>query len=116
MEPMIAVCGLDCSQCEGYKATQADDEAQKERVAAHWREAYQAPNIDAAYVTCDGCLTVDGRLGGHCLECEVRACGMARGVPNCAHCDEYDSCATLAAFVDFVPSVKAVLDEIRRGL
>jgi hypothetical protein len=116
MERMIAVCGLDCAQCEGYKATQANDEAAKERVAAHWREEYKAPNIDAAYVTCDGCLTVDGRLGGHCLECDVRACGTARGVPNCAHCDEYEACPTIAAFFEWVPQVKPVLDEIRRGL
>ena len=115
MERMIAVCGLDCAQCEGYKATQANDEAEKERVAASWREAYNAPNIDAAYVTCDGCLTVDGRLGGHCLECDVRACGTARGVPNCAHCDDY-GCEKLAGFLAEVEVARQLLDEIRRGL
>ena len=51
MERMIAVCGLDCATCGGYLATQANDEAWKERVAAEWREAYSAPHIDAAYVT-----------------------------------------------------------------
>jgi hypothetical protein len=34
MEPIIAVCGLDCSVCAAYQATQAKDETAKERIAA----------------------------------------------------------------------------------
>jgi hypothetical protein len=30
---MIAYCGLDCSKCEGYLATQANDTKQIARVA-----------------------------------------------------------------------------------
>ena len=41
MERMIAVCGLDCAKCEAYLATQANDEAAKERVAAKWRAQYE---------------------------------------------------------------------------
>jgi len=33
---LIAVCGLDCAACRGYLATQANDEAAKERVAREW--------------------------------------------------------------------------------
>ncbi len=116
MERMIAVCGIDCAACEAYLATQADDESAKERVAAKWRKDYNAPNIDAAYVTCDGCLAFDGRLGGHCPECEIRACGVGRGLPNCAHCPDYNTCDKLAGFISFVPHVKATLDEIRELL
>ena len=116
MERMIAVCGLDCAQCDGYIATQANDEEAKERVAARWREEYNAPGIDAAYVTCDGCLAFDGRLGGHCLECNIRACGVERELLNCAHCGEYDTCEKIAGFIEFVPYVRATLDEIRSGL
>ena len=116
MDRMIAVCGLDCAVCEARLATQAEDEAAKERVAAKWREEYQAPNIDAAYVTCDGCLAVDGHQGGHCHECNIRACGVEKGVPNCAHCDGYDTCEKLAGFIEFVPQVESTLEEIRRAL
>jgi hypothetical protein len=116
MERMTAVCGLDCATCEAYLAAQADDEAAKERVAAKWREEYKAPGIDPSYVTCDGCLTFEGRLGGHCYECELRACGVERGVPNCGNCPDYDSCEKLAEFIKFVPHVRATLDEIRESL
>jgi hypothetical protein len=115
-ERMIAVCGLDCATCDGYLATQAEDEAWKERVAAKWAKDYDSPNIDAAYVTCDGCLAFEGRLGGHCFECEVRACGVERHLPNCAHCAEYDSCQKIASFIEWVPQVKPTLDEIRAAL
>ena len=116
MERMIAVCGLDCLQCEARLATQANDEAAKERVAKKWREEYHSPGINAEYVTCDGCRAFDARLGGHCLECEIRACGVERGVANCAHCSEFDSCAKLASFLKMVPFVRPTLEEIRASL
>lgn len=30
---MIACCGLDCSKCEGFLATQADDDSKRTEVA-----------------------------------------------------------------------------------
>ena len=116
MNRMIAVCGLDCAACQARLATQANDEIEKERVAATWREMYKAPSIDAAYVTCDGCLVFDGHLGGHCLECEIRACGLERGLANCAHCADFHSCAKLAKFLEFVPDARVTLDRIRETL
>ncbi len=116
MTAMTAFCGLDCATCEAYLATQAGDEAAKERIAASWREFYKHPGIDAAYVTCDGCTNLTGRAGGHCLDCDIRACGVARGVANCAHCAGYEGCDKLARFFAMVPTCKETLDGIRRGL
>ena len=115
MGQMIAMCGLNCAECEAYLATQANDEAAKERIALKWREMYNAPGITAAYVTCDGCLA-PGRKGGHCLECNIRACGVERNLPNCAHCADFEACEKLAGFFNFVPQARTVLEEIRRGL
>lgn len=116
MNQMIAVCGLNCAECEAYLATQANDEAAKERVASKWQKEFHAPGITAAYVTCDGCLAFDRRLGGHCTECEIRACGVERKLPNCAHCPDYATCEKLAGFLNFVPAARSTLDEIRRTL
>ncbi len=115
MDKIIAYCGLTCTECDAYLATQANDQAALERVAARWREEYNAPNITVEYVICDGCLASDGRLGGHCLECEIRACGVARGVANCAACDDY-GCARLEGFLSFVPTARATLEAIRQGI
>ncbi|RPI32758.1 MAG: DUF3795 domain-containing protein [Chloroflexota bacterium] len=114
MGTTIAVCGLDCTQCEAYLATQAGDEAAKESIAAKWRTDYHHPGIDVAYVTCDGCLEFEGRLGGHCKECEVRLCAVERNLPNCGMCDEY-ACEKVSALLAFIPSAKARLDAIHAG-
>ena len=114
MDRIIAYCGLICSDCPAYIATQPDDYAALERVAAQWREEYNAPNITVQSVLCDGCLSGE-RKCSHCAECEIRACGLERGVINCAYCSDYP-CETLAGFFGFVPNAKVVLDEIRHAL
>jgi hypothetical protein len=115
MDKMIAYCGLVCADCPAYIATQADDRAALEQVAAQWREAFNAPDITADSIICDGCLGETGRKCGHCAECEIRACAVERGIVNCAHCAEY-ACDKLKGFFGFAPEAQAVLDEIRRGL
>jgi len=70
-------------------------------VAAKWREEYNAPNVTVEYVICDGCLASDAGWAATGLECEIRACGVARGVANCAHCDDY-ACEKLEGFLGFV--------------
>jgi hypothetical protein len=115
MDRIVAFCGLVCSDCPAYIATQADDLAAKERVAAQWREEFNAPDIDVAAVTCDGCVTPHGRLGGYCTLCPIRACGVERGVVNCAYCSDY-GCEKLENFLVDVPTARAVLEEIRKGL
>jgi hypothetical protein len=114
MDRIIAYCGLVCSDCSAYVATQANDQEALERVAAQWREEYNAPNITVESVICDGCLD-GGRKCSHCAECEIRACGVARGVANCAHCADY-ACEKLEKFFGFVPGARGVLDEIRHSL
>lgn len=111
---IIAYCGLICSDCPAYIATQANDQEALEKVAAQWREEYDAPNMTVKSILCDGCL--DGpRKCGHCAECEIRACAVAKGVLNCAHCNDY-ACEKLIGFFDFVPDAKVVLDGIRQNL
>ncbi|MCJ7695886.1 MAG: DUF3795 domain-containing protein, partial [Anaerolineaceae bacterium] len=63
MNTTIAFCGLDCSQCEAYIVTQADDEEGKIKLAQKWRVEYDSPEIDVVSVTCDGCHASE-RLGG----------------------------------------------------
>ncbi len=115
MSRMVAYCGLVCSECEAYRATQADDQEWLERVAAQWREEYHAPGIAAENIACDGCTTVEGRHCGHWSECEIVACGVSRGVANCAHCPDY-ACEKVAGLLEMVPAAKATLEEIRASL
>ena len=115
MTRLIAVCGLICSDCSAYLATQASDQVALEKVAAQWRQEYNVPNLTIASVICDGCVT-PGRKCGHCADCEIRACGLARAVANCAHCADYATCAQIAGFFQMVPAARATLDSVRAAL
>ncbi len=115
MSKLVAYCGLICTDCSAYIATQADDREALERVATAWRVEYNAPEITVSGVICDGCLGPVGRKCRHCFECGIRACSMERGLANCAHCADY-ACEQLLGFFGFVPQAQTVLEQIRRGL
>jgi hypothetical protein len=45
----------------------------------------------------------------------VRACAIARGLENCAHCADY-GCEKLAVCFEHSAETRVVLDRIREGL
>lgn len=108
---IIAYCGLDCSKCDAYQATQAGDPEVLEQVAAGWREQFD-PSLTAEAIRCDGCLATDGPLCSYCAECPIRACGIDRGVQNCAQCPDY-GCEIIQNFFTHAPEMAAVLDKMR---
>ena len=116
MDRLIAYCGLDCAQCGAYIATQAGDTAALEAEARGWEQAYGIANVTVKDVTCDGCRDFDGKhrgyFGAHCYDCDIRACGIQRGVDTCADCDEY-ACEKLQSFLSTVPDAKASLESLR---
>jgi len=87
MSTMIACCGLDCAGCPAYIATRQDDQAGRERVASLW-STKEFP-LKPEDVICEGCRSTSGRLMSFCRACKTRACCLARGHENCAHCEEY---------------------------
>lgn len=114
MNNFIAACGLDCSQCEAYKVTQANDVDAMEKLVAQWRVEYNAPDMTIQSVICDGCM-VGERHGGYCGECGVRKCAVERGLANCAYCADY-ACDTLKGFWEMAPQAKVNLEALHAQL
>lgn len=114
MEKMIAYCGLVCTECPAYIATQNDDQEALKKVAKQWSKEFNASFAPEDCI-CDGCLSSTGRLSSYCHECKIRACGVEKKVRNCAHCTEY-ACQELETFFGFAPEAKAMLEGIRRNL
>lgn len=114
MDQMIAYCGLSCTKCPGLIATRNDDDEARAKVAAEWSKQFNA-ELKPEDINCDGCIVTDGRHIGHCAVCEIRKCGMARGVKNCSHCADY-ACEKLEAFLDQVPAARATLEGVRKDL
>ncbi len=114
MERMVAFCGIVCSECPGYIATQKDDDEERRKVAEEWSKMFDV-DIKPETVNCDGCLASTGKLIEFCRICEIRKCGLEKKVENCAHCEEY-ACEELSKWFEKVPDAKKTLDEIRKNL
>jgi hypothetical protein len=114
MEKMIAYCGIVCTDCGAFIATQNNDDAKRKEVAEEWTGKYNH-DFKPEDINCDGCLVTTDRVLNYCNVCEVRKCGQEKGVANCAYCEDY-SCDKLEKFFEMVPQNKVTLDEIRKGL
>jgi hypothetical protein len=111
MSEMIAYCGLTCSECPAFIAYKIDDDDLRARTAETWSQEFGEP-FKPEDINCVGCLKASGVHIGHCAVCEIRACGMQRGVENCAYCDDY-TCDKLAKFFAMVPDAQAKLESLR---
>jgi hypothetical protein len=111
MDKMISVCGLVCTSCVAFEATRDDDDELREATAKQWSKVYGS-TIKPEDVNCLGCLTTKGKVFGYCLVCEIRKCGMGKGVKNCAYCADY-ACDKLLKFFEMAPQAKKNLEEIR---
>jgi hypothetical protein len=111
MEKMIAFCGLVFTDCPAYLATQRDDDVLRAKTAANWSQMFGV-DIKPEAIHCDGCLATSGRLFHHCTVCEVRLCGLERGVLTCAHCGDY-GCERITKFMEMAPEAKESLEAVR---
>ncbi len=109
---LLAYCGITCSECPAYVATQKNDDALRRQTAQKWSEQFKS-DIKPADINCDGCPTDSQRLFNYCRVCEIRKCAREKRVQNCACCADYP-CQKLSAFLAQVPEAKAALEEIRK--
>jgi hypothetical protein len=81
---MIASCGLVCSDCEAYTATQAGDMEKLAKLAVKWGGD---KNLSAEDMFCDGCTST--RPYKNTLNCVVRNCVQDKGIKMCSQCSDY---------------------------
>ena len=114
MEQMIAFCGLACHECGALLATRNDDNEKRAEIAQLWSRLFKV-DIKPEHIHCNGCRSEGGRLFSYCEVCEIRKCGMEKGIVNCAYCHEYP-CTRLEFVFKAEPESKRRLDEIRDRL
>jgi hypothetical protein len=82
MPKILGRCGYRCDLC----AARSDDPQVRRKLVDGWRKYLGHQMYTAENVRCDGCAN-DGRLADK--NCSVRPCAVAKGVENCANCDDY---------------------------
>lgn len=103
----IAPCGLICSRCDAYRATQENSPEKHELVTANWRKLNLCDDTGAEYLTCDGCLNATGRKSYFCANmCEIRHCVVEKRRRSCSGCPEYP-CDKLNTFLKSAPEEQA---------
>lgn len=113
MEKMIAHCGIVCTECPGFIATQKDSDEERKNVAELWSKMYNA-EVKPEDINCDGCLTTNGRLIDYCKICEIRKCALEKGFKNCAYCSQY-ICERLDDWFKKVPEAKGTLEGVKKS-
>ena len=109
---IISYCGLNCSECPAYIATQSENLKEIKKVSREWSSEEMSFKPEEIY--CDGCNR-DGRHFIWCSECPIKKCCIEKGYDNCAPCEDY-CCDNLKMTFNKEPSAKERLDEIRRNL
>jgi hypothetical protein len=110
---MVAFCGIVCTDCRAFIATQRNDSKLREKVAKAW--STKTETLKPEDINCDGCLATGPRLLEFCGTCEVRRCGFERGVENCAYCGEFPCVKLTTVWKSVTESnPKATLEEIRK--
>jgi hypothetical protein len=112
MARKLAYCGIDCTTCEEYLATEEGASEGCVELLAYWKCEY--PDITYDEVTCYGCREAGARLFFLCEKCEIRRCARQRGVETCADCTDYP-CKKLEHHLALFPSAKRNLEMIRRS-
>lgn len=113
-EKQVAYCGLICTDCGAYIATQKNDDTLRKQMAEEWSKKYNHP-VKIEDVNCVGCIPTSGIHIGHPNVCPIRKCGQEKEVINCAYCDEY-ACDVLGKYFAMAPEMRVNLEEIRKGL
>ena len=114
MKKSLAYCGLKCTDCPAYQATQTGDHVVLRDLAKEWSAHAEAP-LTPDDCICDGCLAFEGRHIVHWGSCKIRACAMKKKVENCGWCDRFP-CEELETFLEGIPHARANLESVHRTI
>jgi len=118
--PIIAYCGLNCSECPVFLATKTHDRALQEKTAREWSAQFSAftgrTDLRAEEMVCDGCAAADGRIFPGCRVCPMRICAQGQKLTTCADCGRFESCEQLNGFFTQAADAKQRLMELRRKI
>lgn len=107
---MIAPCGIDCKNCDMYKASQ--DREFAEFLAADWRQSGH-PKADASWFTCQGCHGDESLVW--CDDCDIRdCCKKDKKLHNCSECEIFPCSMLESSACNGFPNHKQGLERLKQ--
>lgn len=113
-DKMISYCGIDCSKCESYLATQTDSDVERKKIAEQCRIDFNV-NLKPEEINCNGCKSDDAKCSFAETLCEIRKCNMEKSQPYCSVCSEY-KCEKLENIIASAPAIGEALEALCRDL
>ncbi len=86
MEPILTRCGYRCDLCLAYKPNVVANPSNRQKLSDGWHK-YFGFRLPPEEICCDGCMAEDPKLIDK--GCPVRPCVIAKGLDNCARCEQY---------------------------
>jgi hypothetical protein len=86
MQPILTRCGYRCDLCLAYRPNVESNPANRPILSDGWQQ-YFGFRLPPEQICCDGCMAENPHLIDK--NCPVRPCVLARGLDNCAQCDDY---------------------------
>ena len=84
---IVSCCGMMCSECPVYIATQRDDETMRKYLAHEY--SMGGAVFYPKDIVCHGCRTVSADHNKFGKGCEIRKCCKEKHVNPCAECKEF---------------------------
>ncbi len=108
---MISYCGIDCSKCESYLATQADSDIARKKIAEKCLLQFNV-DLEPEQINCNGCKSDGVKCSFAETLCEIRKCNIRKSHPYCAVCEEY-KCEKLEKIIASAPAIGEALAALR---
>lgn len=93
---IVSCCGIMCSECPVYIATERDDDSIRKYLAMQYTQ--DGAVFYPKDINCHGCHTVSADHNKFGKGCEIRKCCKAKRVKICAECTEYP-CSKIEEYV-----------------
>ena len=101
MSDIIARCGFKCNLCLIYRDNLKKDKQNRQKFR-DGLEKYYGDKLTLEECYCDSCMTPDSENPVRITsDCTIRPCVIAKGLENCAYCDQYPCEDLDRKFVDY---------------
>jgi hypothetical protein len=120
---MVGCCGIVCSDCPVFKATQRDSDLERAKILQRQREKWAGvftKQYGKEYrpedINCDGCTSDSESVFWFCRGCGIRRCARGKGLANCASCPDYACDMLVRLFEKSRAPARETLEGIREKL